>query len=217
MIVDSEPLHHRGFAEVLRGVGIELTREEYYARYLGYDDHDCFSAVGRERDRAFTQGQIAALTAAKTRLVKRFFATSLRALPGSLELICAASATGLPVAVCSGALRAEVELATRALGVLGCFAAIVAAEDVARGKPDPEGYLRALVLLASVAGRPLEARRCVAIEDSPAGIEAARAAGLKVLAVTSSYRAPALGSANLVRSDLAEVTLAELRELAGPG
>ena len=213
VVVDSEPIHLACFREVLASVGIELTTEAYYADYLGYDDHDCFEAVGRDHDRPFTENEIADMTAAKTALCQRVFSESVEALPGAVELIAAVVAAGIPVGVCSGALRDEIELAARTVGVLEHFRILVAARDVQKGKPDPEGYRLAREKLAEAVGRPLRAERCVVIEDSPAGIDAARGADMRVLAVTNSYPADALADANRIVDSLANVTVDALKEL----
>jgi len=218
VVVDSEPIHMEGFRRVLRGIGVELTEEDYYGLYLGYDDHDCLEAVGRNTGVELTEQRIAELTAEKTRWVKQAIAETIQPLPGAVELIRSAAAAGVPLAICSGALREEIELACRAVGIDGCIDTIVAAEDVARGKPDPEGYhlargrLEALRRAADPAAG-VAAERCAVVEDSPAGIEAGKAAGMAVLAVTNSYPADQLGAADRIVASLAEVGLASLEEL----
>ena len=215
VVVDSEPVHLACFREVLASVGIDLATEAYYADYLGYDDHDCFEAVGRDNGRPFTEDDIADMTAAKTALCQRAFGESVEALPGAVELVRAVDAAGIPVGVCSGALRDEIELAARTVGVLEHFRILVAARDVQRGKPDPEGYRLAREKLAAAVGRPLAPERCVVIEDSPAGIDAARGAGMRVLGVTNSYPADALADADRIVDSLANVTVDTLSELTG--
>jgi beta-phosphoglucomutase len=213
VVVDSEPVHLMCFRRVLETVGVELSDSDYYERYLGYDDRDCLKIAARDAGVDLDEERIARLTAEKTALVQRAFAESLQPLPGAVELIRAAAAADVALGVCSGALREEIVLASRTLGVLDCFRAIVPAEDVARGKPDPEGYLKVRERLAAVTGREMLPARCVAVEDSPAGIDAARAAGMKVLAVTNSYSAARLEEADRVVDSLANVTLRSLEEL----
>jgi len=210
VVVDSEPIHFRGFREVLAEAGVTLSREDYYGKYLGFDDHDCFAAALGDCGLPAGEREIAKMTAAKTRIVQRVIAESIQALPGSLELIAAAARRGTPLAICSGALREEIVLALRCIGAERHFARIVAAEDVRRGKPDPEGYLLALDQLRQTTGKPLRAERCVVVEDSPAGIESACAAGMKVLAVATSYPPGELTAADRVVDSLARVTPEDL-------
>ena len=217
VVADSEPIHLRGFTAVLADVAIALTSEDYYGKYLGFDDHDCFQAVGRDNGREFTEDQIAEMTAAKTLIGQALMAESIQPIAGIVELLAALAEAGVPMAVCSGALRDEVELCSRVIGVWGRFAAIVAAVDVTRGKPDPQGYAKALEALRAATGRDLRAGRCVVTEDSPAGISAAKELGMKVLAITSSYPAEALGQADLIVDSFHDVTLATMTKLAQQG
>jgi len=213
VVVDSEPVHFACFRDVLASVGLELTRADYYDKYLGYDDHDCLLIAARDRGVELSEPQIAHLTAAKTELIQQTFRESVEALPGAVALIRAIHGASVPLAICSGALRDEITLASRTVGVLDCFQAIVAAKDVARGKPDPEGYLAARAKLAQAAGKDLRPRCCLVVEDSPVGIEAAKAASMKVLAVATSYRPGQLADADRTVNSLADVTFAELEQL----
>jgi beta-phosphoglucomutase len=213
VVVDSEPIHLECFRKVLESVGLRLSGEEYYAKYLGYDDHDCFAAVAVDKGAVISESQIARMTAAKTVLVRRAFAREILPLPGAVELIRSAEEAGVPLAVCSGALREEIELASRTIGVLGQFRLIVSAEDVSRGKPDPQGYRLCLERLSASCRKPLAPSRCLVVEDSPAGIEAARGAGMKVLAVTNSYPRDQLGQADRIVTSLAEVMIDQLESL----
>ncbi|MET0553070.1 MAG: HAD family phosphatase, partial [Vicinamibacteria bacterium] len=97
-------------------------------------------------------------------------------------------------------------------GLRGHFRAIVGADDCDRTKPDPEPYLRAVALLARDAPG-LEPGECVAFEDTVAGITSARAAGLKVVGVATTYAAEKLGAAHRVVPAIADVTRSELDAL----
>lgn len=210
VVVDSEPIHLTAFQQVLRNAQMELTREDYYNKYLGFDDHDCIETVMQDQGRAVSQERISAMIAEKTVLVQQFMRESVRPLEGAVELLRAAYEAGVPLAVCSGALRAEIELACDSVGVRDFFRIIVSAEDVAHGKPDPQGYHLALARLQRVTDLALEPGRCLVVEDSPAGIDAARAAEMNVLAVTSSYPAESLIRADRIVDSLSEVTIPQL-------
>ena len=88
------------------------------------------------------------------------------------------AAARVPLAICSGAARAEIEPVVEAAGIAGCFRAIVSSDDVAHGKPDPEGYLAALEALGTYDA--------LVFEDTEAGIASAKAAGLRVIAKTGT-------------------------------
>ena len=216
VVIDSEPIHLACFQRVMAEAGIVLSREDYYSKYLGYDDRDCFLAIARVHGITLAPSRLAAMIAAKTKLVQRELSRSVQPLPGAVELIRSARAAGVPVAVCSGALRKEIELASAALGVLECFTVIVSAEDVSAGKPDPQGFHLAVERLSTARGSAVAPACCVVVEDSPAGIQAAQAAGMKVLAVANSYPPAQLQAAQRVVGSLAEVTVASLEGLLLP-
>ncbi|MBI2179298.1 MAG: HAD family phosphatase [Deltaproteobacteria bacterium] len=134
--------------------------------------------------------------------------------PGVKTLVADLAQT-LPLAVASGALRHEIETILKTLGLLDHFHAIVAAEDVSQGKPEPEIYLKALAALNARGGNgnPIAAADCVVIEDSKEGIRGARRAGMKCLAVTNSHPAELLGEATAVVKSLEGVKLTFLQNL----
>jgi beta-phosphoglucomutase-like phosphatase (HAD superfamily) len=101
----------------------------------------------------------------------------------------------IPVVVCSGALRAEIELALDILGIKHLFQGIISAEDTADCKPDPEGYNKAIELLRKTVP-DLKPDQTTAVEDSLAGIQAAIAAGMHVVAIPNSYPASKLQTAS---------------------
>jgi HAD superfamily hydrolase (TIGR01509 family) len=213
VIADSEPVHLRTFQQVLADAGLELSREDYYGKYLGFDDHDCFQAVLTANGMEAGETRIAEMTAAKTKMVQRAMAEA-EPCEGAVALVRQVAGAGVPLAICSGALREEVLIAAEAVGVLECFAEIVAGKDVSRGKPDPEGYRMAMERLSASTGRKLDPARSVALEDSPAGVASAMTAGMKVLAVATSYPADALRQADMVVDSLGEVSLDALEALA---
>ena len=123
------------------------------------------------------------------------------------------AAAGLPLGIVSGALRDEVEGALRQEGLRDCFKVLVTADDVASSKPDPEGYRRGIAELNSAPPLPerlLHPHEIVAIEDTAAGIEAARAAGLRVLAVAHTYPAADLAAAERVVERIGDLTVEEV-------
>jgi beta-phosphoglucomutase len=208
VIADSEPLHLRVFQAVLAPRGITITSTEYVERYLGLDDRGVFTEVLRVHGGTPTADEVAALVAEKARRFRSVLAAGVRIYPGVAAFV--RSLAGIPLAVASGALREEVELVLARAGIREAFAAVVAAEDVAAGKPDPEGFLRALAALEGEAGA-IVPDACLVVEDSTAGVEAARRAGMRCLAVANSYSAAQLAAADLVVATLEGMTLEKVR------
>jgi beta-phosphoglucomutase len=122
--------------------------------------------------------------------------------PGAVEAV-RRIAVSVPIAIASGARREEILRVLDAAGLFDLFVAIVAAEDVPHSKPNPAPYLLAVSLLADAAGGDrLQPSECVAIEDSHWGLESARVAGLRTVALSHTYKPSELGAADLVVESL---------------
>lgn len=213
IIVDDEPIHFELFQRVLGEEGIRLTEEDYYARYLGFDDRGAFEASFLDNNQPLNDAKLRELIERKAGYYQDAIRNHVAIFPGVKTLASALSET-LPLAVASGALRHEIETILQTAGLLKHFKAIVSAEDVEHGKPEPEIFLKALAALnAQHIGEPYEAADCVVIEDSREGIKGARRAGMKCLAVTNSHPAELLTEANAVVDSLEEVTVPFLRRL----
>lgn len=207
VIVDDEPLHLELFRRVLEEEGLSLSNEEYHEKYLGYDDRGAFTAALIDQGRAThaaDQAYIASLIERKARYYLDAINKRMLLFPGVVELV-RRMAEKFPLAIASGALRHEIELVLKRGELRDCFRVIVASEDVSACKPDPEGCVKALALLNEATQRSIEPAECLVIEDSVAGIEAARRAGMRCLAVTNSYTAAELSAADAVVTSLAEI------------
>lgn len=220
VIVNDEPIHLQAFLEVLSATGIGLDEEEYQTRYLGVSDRDILRDLVRRKDpsRAGTEKELAGtvdhLLALKAMAYRRRVRTDLPEVEGASEFILKA-AERWPIAVASGALRVEVEDGLYRLGVRDAITVIVAAEDVTRGKPDPEPFIRAREALLRICTLPGSRHALspgeptasfLVIEDSPPGLAAARAAWMRAVGVLTSRPAADMKPADLVAADLRELT-----------
>ncbi|MEO6600098.1 MAG: HAD family hydrolase, partial [Polyangiaceae bacterium] len=185
----------------------------YWEKYLGFDDVGAFGAILLDSGRPLDSEQIAELVEAKRPLYRARAEVSLPLFPGASELIRRRASLG-PVGIVSGALRDEIELGIDVLGVRELIACVVAAEDTRASKPDPHGYLLGIQALSKLVPENVAARALV-IEDSLAGIEAAKAAGLPCIAVGHSYPEKELYAhgADLVVRDLVSIDEQRLSEL----
>lgn len=211
VLVDDEAQHCEAWQTVLSAEGIALSREQYYADYLGFDDRMCFVEAFRHAQRPLTAGQLNRLVAAKSRTYESLINRSLTLVPYAAEFVRRA-AERFRLAVVSGALRREIDLVLERTGLRSHFEVIVAAEDVDRCKPDPAGFLAAHAVLDR--RRPVAVGRCVVIEDSIPGLQAARAAGMRCAMLSTSHTSAALAGADLVWSSFAGHEPAELLGLA---
>lgn len=185
VLVNDEVVHFETFREVVAGLGVTLSEHDYLHRYLGFDDVGAFRAILEDAGQRPSAEQIAQLIEAKRPLYMTRARQHLPTFAGATELVRRRAAAG-PALVVSGALRDEVELGLEVLGVRSSIQHIVSAEDTAVCKPDPEGYLLAIRYLGE-RGQEAAARRALVIEDSLAGVEAAKAAKLPCVGVTHTY------------------------------
>src|ERR1043166_2477460 len=146
IIVNDEPIHFRLFQRVLGEEGMRLGEDDYYARYLGFDDRGAFMAAYKDANRSLDEAKIAELIERKAALYQIAIRNHVDIFPGVQSLIAGLAPT-LPLAVASGALRPEIDAILSTAGLSDDFKVIVSAEDVARGKPEPEIFLKALAQL----------------------------------------------------------------------
>ena len=212
VIANSEPLHFRAFRDVLAEEAVALSERDYYARYLGFDDVGVFRTIGAEHGAAWTDAQVASLVARKAVRLEDLEREGPVLFPGA-EAAIRRLAAALPLAIASGALRVEIMRVLNRTGLASYFGTVVAAEDTPASKPAPDPYLRAVRLLSAATGVSLAAEECVAVEDSRWGLESARAAGLRTIAVTHTYPAETLSLADLVIADLDALDLANLNTI----
>jgi beta-phosphoglucomutase len=196
VIVDTEPLHYAAFQRLLEPLGLGFSWDDYVAVYMGFDDRDAFIEAFKGAPKGLDPAGLQNIIDRKAALFQEVIRDGISAYPGVVSLIRTISEHRVPLAISSGALRSDIEPILNTLGITDCFDVIVTAEDVARSKPDPECYSLAHTRLNEFHSRELRPDQVLAIEDTPAGIDAAKEAGLRVIAVTNSYPA-----ARLTRAD----------------
>ena len=204
VIADTEALHLRAYQETLAERGLSLSETEYLERYLGYDDVGVVTAVGRDHGVVLEDSEITRLIETKGHRFESLVGTDHVLFAGSAECI-RRLASQTTLAIASGALHDEIERILTANALRQYFEVIVAANDVERPKPAPDGYLRAVSHLSRDPRRTSSPSSYVAIEDSQWGLIAARAAGLKTIGITNTYPESSLTDADVVVDSLDDV------------
>jgi beta-phosphoglucomutase len=183
---DDEPILCAIFQELFAEHGRPLSQQEYFDELAGLSDPEIV--------RSWLGADHPAVDAVIAERVARYRALVAdgRSIPPRARAAVRYAAERVPVAVVSGAARAEIEPVLEAAGLADRVAAIVSSEDVRRGKPDPEGYQRALALLDG----GLAAADVVALEDTEAGVASAKGAGLRCLGVLGTLAPERLAAAD---------------------
>jgi beta-phosphoglucomutase len=206
VLADSEMLHLRVYRELLEPSGVKITTEQYYERYLGFDDEGAFQQIATDYKLMLGDEEIELLIAEKARRFEALVASGGVMYPTAAACV-RRLAPAWPLGIASGAQRSEIELMLQGAGLRDAFRFIVAAGDTDQGKPAPDPYRRAAEL------HGVAPAACVAIEDSHAGLESARRAGMRTIAIANTYPRETL-SADAVIGSLDEITLDFVRGLA---
>lgn len=207
VIADDETPHLHCFQQALAEYGLSITKEDYYGTYLGMDERTCATALLTASRGACDHDVLRAIMDRKATLFRAYTAIHKPALfPGIVEFVQRAGAR-YRLAIATGGRREQIDHALQGTAIERNFAVIVSADDIATGKPDPAIYQATLKRLNAADPRPplITAAQCVVVEDSLAGIRSAKAAGMKVLALATTYPPEQLTEADLILPNVAGV------------
>lgn len=216
VIIDDETIQMKAYQEVLRGHQIDLT-EEWYFSALGMDDKTFVRAMFERAKKPLTDPVLETVLNTKTDMHRQMI-EELPLFPGVLTFLKAA-AREFSVGLVSMANKAEVGYVFQRANLTPLFSVIVTAEDAAQCKPAADCYLAGLTKLNDRRQHerklPLLASECLAIEDSPPGIQSARAAGMRTLGITNTVSAEDLraAGADVVTASLADWTVDAIHRL----
>ena len=199
---DDEPILCEIFGELFAARGKPMSAQEYFDEVAGLSDPEIVRTwLGRDYP------DVDAIVEERIRRYRAAVADG-SSIPDEAREAVRYAAARVPVAIVSGAAREEIEPVLEAAGLAETIGTVVPADDVSRGKPDPEGYVRALELLDG----GIEAREVVAIEDTEAGVAAAKGAGMRCLAVLGTLAPERLRAADEI---VEQVDLELVRRLVG--
>ena len=200
VLADTERLHYAAFRDVLREYGWTLGEPDYFERYLGYDDAGLVNEFARDHQLALAPPARTAILHQKAEVFRTRLTAAGVLYPGATAAVQRLGSK-YRLGIASGSLADEIFLVLDATALRSAFGVVVGADNVARSKPAPDPYAKAV---HSLGVAPASA---VAIEDSRGGLESAQKAGLRTIAITTSSPAALLASADHVVSSLDEVTL----------
>jgi len=191
-LVDSEEFHWLSWRDTMAAEGIPITRDQFVVTFGQRND----SILPRWLGADAMADRIQRVGDAKEELYRRLVRESgLAPLPGAAEWVRRLRRENWRQAVASSAPRANLDVVLEVIGLRGCFQAVVSAEDVTAGKPDPQVFLTAAARLGASPSQ------CVVVEDAAAGVEAARRAGMRSIGVSRK---------STLAADIAASSLTEL-------
>jgi beta-phosphoglucomutase len=213
VLVDSEKLHYEAFNRILTRFNYQLSICDYYDKFLGLSDLELLQVVNKEGKLSLSNQQFGNVLEEKAKLFKDLATTEAGIIEGVPVFLKMLADKKVPAGIYSGSLLTEIEMILNGAGLREFFEVVVSAEQVKRGKPDPEGFSLALKLLNKKLKKSIKPANCVVIEDSRWGLEAARAAGMKTVAITNTYAAEHLKPADKIIVHLNDLTFGELNSI----
>lgn len=179
-LIDNMPIHIQVWTQYLTELGAQAAPGAFHDQTAGKTNPEILRMfLGDD----LPEERLAAYSREKEQRYRRLYRSALAPLPGLLPFLERARAAGLALALATSAGRENIDFTLQLLGISGVFSVIVGAEQVQRGKPDPQAFLLA------AAGLGLAPERCLAFEDSLKGIAAAHAAGMPVIALLTGMSA----------------------------
>lgn len=198
VIVDDEPVHEKAFQEILKNYGVDLTSADYEKLCLGKTDRDGF--IGVIRKFSLAENLLEELLEQKSKKYLELASGNAKPFPGVIDLIKRLNEK-YSLALASGAIRSEIDMTLELFEIEKYFPVVVSGEEVAVGKPNPEHYILTAQRLK------LNPEECLVIEDSKSGVQAAKAAGMKCIAITTSHKRDELAFADRVVDNFSEITV----------
>lgn len=205
VIADTAPFHFAAWQAAFARLGKAFSQEEF-RRTFGQRNE---TIIPRVLGYQLPPAEIEKFSQKKEADFRRRARQGICLLPGAIELLEQLEEHGFRQALATSTTRGNIRLVFRVLNIGQFFRAAVCAEDVRQGKPAPDVFLTAASKLV------VAAERCVVIEDSLAGVSAAKAANMKCLAVTTTNPREKLSHADLVVDSLAQVSWATMNSLLG--
>ncbi|NEQ23857.1 MAG: HAD family phosphatase [Microcoleus sp. SIO2G3] len=190
VIINDEPLHQKLIEQLLIEENLRPNPQDFWQFCIGRSDRACLKELLSQRGRVVTDKYLNDLVARKSRAYVQQLESieHLPIYPGLTDLIDRLRAAQIPMAIVSGAVRAEVQLVLDRTELASNFTILVCGDDITQSKPNPEGYLLAVDRLnEALPGLDLHPHECLAIEDSFAGLEAAKSAGIPVVGIANTY------------------------------
>jgi len=203
VIADTAPYHFKAWQGVFLKRGVNFTEGDFRRNFGQRNDTIIRNTLGSD----ISDREIDAIAQEKEENFRQNAKGKVEPLPGAVALMKSLGEHGFAQAIGSSAPIENIQLVLQELDIAGCFQAIVFGREVTEGKPSPQGFLLVTQKLGTVS------QNCLVIEDSVAGVTAAKSAGMHCLAVTNTNTRASLSKADLVVDSLEEVTVSDLEGL----
>jgi len=203
VLADTGPVHFESWVKMTSEIGVEFTKE-FFEQIFGQQSPEIIKKLMGPNVNEITIEKLANL---KEKYYRDMVKDQLKPLPGVIELIKELYNLKFKLAVGSSGPSENVELLLTSLKIKKYFNAVITAAEIKRGKPEPDVFLEAAKRVK------VKQSQCVVIEDAPVGIESAKRAGMKCIALTTTHPEKELFNADLIVKDLSEITSKDVKKL----
>ena len=206
VIADTAPFHFEAWRRIFAKYGVNYTIKQFKQAFGRRNETIIPEVLGKP----MSGMEIDAFAREKEVLFRRLARGKIKAFPGAVDLIKKLSENGVKLALVSSTPPRNIDAVLVNLDIKDLFQTIISGADVLKGKPDPECFL----LAASRLG--VDVKTCVVIEDSTAGVAAAKAAGMKCIAITNTRLRSQLRQADLIIKSLKDIDVDDLKKIIIP-
>lgn len=203
-LIDNNPYHIQAFREFYQKIGKPFSLEEYKRHINGRMNREIFNYVFNT---TLSPEKTEEYTNEKEGLYRELYAPHIKPVEGLVDFLNELEKANIPKAVATSGIIPNINFMFEHIPIRNYFLSVIDSTQIKTGKPHPEIFLKAAI---SVNAAP---SACVAFEDSLAGVQSAKAAGMKVVALTTTHTAEDLHDADLIIKDYTEISLAKLQQL----
>lgn len=204
VIVNDERIHQESWRRLCAKYGFQLTEDEFKHHVFGRTEADTLAYLFHKE---LTSEELNQYSKERVEIAIQLFRPSLALTDGLLAFLEELHAHTIPLAIATSARRPYTNFILDGLDIRKFFQFVVTAEEITHGKPDPEIYL------AAAKGIQVPPKDCVAFEDSLSGIKSAKAAGMKVIGITTTHTAEELSMADKIIASFKEMSVKNLQQM----
>jgi len=203
-LIDNNPYHIEAWKAFYDKIGKPFSKEEYTQYINGRINRDIFNYVFNT---TLSPEQIENYSDEKEAMYRELYKSHIKPINGLLDFLDELGKANIPKAIATSGLIKNINFMFENVPIRNYFSNVIDASQITQGKPHPEIFLKAALSVNAVPSK------CVAFEDSVAGIRSAKAAGMKVVALTTTHTAEEIKDADLIIKDYTEISLTKLHEL----
>jgi beta-phosphoglucomutase len=191
-LLDNNSFHLKSWLEYLKNIGRNISEEEYNANINGRTNKDVIEYIF---NRQLKDDEVLKHSLEKEAVYRKIYQPHITPVTGLMEFLEILKNKDIPMAIATSGIQPNIDFMFDNIPIRQYFKAVVNSSHITKGKPDPEIYLKAALLLN------VDPKNCLVFEDAVVGINAAKAAGMKVIAVATTQPKEELQEADLIIND----------------